>query len=268
MICFLCRLIDFGTDEHEYDDVQDLPEKSTTNNQSPLENSQNDNNNIVNNHNSKNIASTSAGTTTKATTNLPTSRPGDINSNNNLELPPELPPPKQKSSAVNSKAGKTKSSKTTKSKIPRSPSLASSLSYNNFQPPPISGIPPQTPPLPLGYQSKGKSQNPPASPLINNNVSIFSSSTNNNNNNNNIMAGGSGLGSKGGGLSASNGNAQRNSANMSANSRRPQIQISTPIAGESLKNFQYLTLTVRKDENGYGMKVSFNECDFPILTGY
>ncbi|XP_065366729.1 uncharacterized protein RhoGEF2 isoform X2 [Calliphora vicina] len=250
------RLIDFGTDEHEYDEVQDLPEESTANNQSLLYNSQNDNNNIVHNNNNNIIA----GTSTATATNIPTSAASVSNSNNNnnnFELPPELQPPKQKSSAINSKAGKTKSStKASKSKIPRSPSLASTLSYNNFQPPPISGIPPQTPPLPLGYQSKGKSLNPATSPLTNNNVSIFTS--NSSNSNNNIMAGGSGnsgLGG-GGGLSASNGNAQRNSANMSANSRRPQIQISTPIAGESLKNFQYLTLTVRKDENGYGMKVS------------
>ncbi|KAM7343585.1 rho guanine nucleotide exchange factor 2 isoform 3-T3 [Cochliomyia hominivorax] len=257
------RLIDFGTDEHEYDEVQDLPEESTANNQSLLYNTQNDNNNIVNNNI---IAGTSTTSTTAATaTNIPTSAATTLsatvlnsnnnNNNNNLDLPPELPPPKQKNSALNSKAAKTKSSsKSSKSKIPRSPSLASTLSYNNFQPPPISGIPPQTPPLPLGYQNKGKSLNPPISPLANNNVSIFT-----NNSSNNIMAGGSGnsgLGSGGGGLSASNGNAQRNSANMSANSRRPQIQISTPIVGESLKNFQYLTLTVRKDENGYGMKVS------------
>lgn len=55
-------------------------------------------------------------------------------------------------------------------------------------------------------------------------------------------------------LSGSNSNAHRNSANMAANSRRTQI--SSPLPGESAKNFQFLTLTVRKDENGYGMKVS------------
>ena len=79
-----------------------------------------------------------------------------------------------------------------------------------------------------------------------------------NNTANSGNGGGSGGGS--GSLSTSNGNAaQRNSSNMSsaANSRRQQIQISTPVAaGEPMKNFQFLTLTVRKDENGYGMKVS------------
>ncbi|TMW47873.1 hypothetical protein DOY81_007057 [Sarcophaga bullata] len=284
------RLIDFGTAEHEYDEVQDLPEESTANNQSLLfqnnrrnsnsnsnsSNNNNDNNNTVNNNSNNNTNITGIPTTT--------SRPAAVdNSNNNhLELPPELPPPKQnKSSSVlntPTKSGKTKTSSSSKSskssKIPRSPSLASTLSYNNFQPPPISGIPSQTPPLPLGYQSKGKGNlNPSTSPLASNNVSIFTNNSNNNinnnnNNNSNIMAGGnnsgnvggSGSGSGGvGGLSTSNGNAaQRNSTNMSsANSRRQQIQISSPVAaGEPMKNFQFLTLTVRKDENGYGMKVS------------
>uniref|UniRef100_A0A1I8PQE1 PDZ domain-containing protein n=2 Tax=Stomoxys calcitrans TaxID=35570 RepID=A0A1I8PQE1_STOCA len=68
------------------------------------------------------------------------------------------------------------------------------------------------------------------------------------------MAGGSSANS-GGGLASSN-SGQRNSVNMAANTRRPQLQISSPIAGESPKNFLFLTLTVRKDENGYGMKVS------------
>ncbi|XP_059226165.1 uncharacterized protein LOC106086517 isoform X2 [Stomoxys calcitrans] len=227
------RLIDFGAEEHDYDEVQDLPEESTATDQSLLSAQ---NNNIV-----------------SGTGNLsPASGIGPLNNNNNFDSAPELPPPKQNKSTVNSnaKASKTKSSKSSKSKIPRSPSLASTLSYNNFQPPPISGIPPQTPPLPLGYQNKGKSQNSPTVPLDNSNAHFFS----NNPTNSNIMAGGSSANS-GGGLASSN-SGQRNSVNMAANTRRPQLQISSPIAGESPKNFLFLTLTVRKDENGYGMKVS------------
>lgn len=37
---------------------------------------------------------------------------------------------------------------------------------------------------------------------------------------------------------------------------RRQQQVSPSGIGESTKHFHYLTLTVRKDENGYGMKVS------------
>lgn len=229
------RLIDFGADEHEYDEVQDFPEESTANNQSLLS--------VQNN----NFAAGSGISVPSEDAVLSSS----IN-NNNIDLPPELPPPKQNKSLVNSnsKTGKTKSSKSSKSKIPRSPSVASALSYNNFQPPPISGIPPKTPPLPLGYQSKGKPLNSPTA-LQDNNAQFFSGA----NINSNIMAGGnSGNSGSSISLSGSNSNAHRNSANMAANSRRPQI--SSPLPGESPKNFQFLTLTVRKDENGYGMKVS------------
>lgn len=37
--------------------------------------------------------------------------------------------------------------------------------------------------------------------------------------------------------------------------RQQQQQVSSSSSGESIKHFHYLTLTVRKDENGYGMKV-------------
>ncbi|XP_075168419.1 rho guanine nucleotide exchange factor 2 isoform X2 [Haematobia irritans] len=233
------RLIDFGAEEHDYDEVQDLPEESTATDQSLLS--------VQNN----NFASGKRNS-------LPAGGSGLSNNNNhsNIELAPELPLPKQNKSVVNNntKASKTKVSKSSKSKIPRSPSLASALSYNNFQPPPISGIPPQTPPLPLCYQNKGKPLNSPTSPIDTNHAHFFSGS----HTNSNIMAGGSSAGSGGGVgcVTNSNGSAQRNSVNMAANSRRPQIQISSPISGESGKNFQFLTLTVRKDENGYGMKVS------------
>lgn len=36
LIFIASRLIDFGADEHEYDEVQDFPEESTANNQSLL----------------------------------------------------------------------------------------------------------------------------------------------------------------------------------------------------------------------------------------
>ncbi|XP_073811102.1 rho guanine nucleotide exchange factor 2 isoform X2 [Musca autumnalis] len=224
------RLIDFGADEHDYDEVQDLPEESTANNQSLLSS---------NNNNSASISECSPKT-------------GERESFINNNLVPELPLPKQsKNSLSNTKSSKTKSSKASKSKIPRSPSLASTLGYNNFQPPPISGIPPQTPPLPLAYQNKGKTPNSPTTPLDTNNANFFGS------NHTNVMAGGNSANSGGSiGLSSTNGSAQRNSLNMAANSRRSQTQISSPVPGESPKNFQFLTLTVRKDENGYGMKVS------------
>lgn len=243
-------MIDFGADEHEYDEVQDLPEESTANNQSLLS-AQNNIFTVGSGANSN--SSVAAEETTSINKNI-------TSSECQLDLPPQLPPPKQNkplnNNIISSKAsGKIKVQKSSKSKIPRSPSLASALSYSNFQPPPISGIPPQTPPLPVGYTNKGKSLNSPTSPASNNNVHFFAG----NSNNNNIMAGGNssngGAGVGGIGLSSSNSNAQRNSANMAANSRRPQIQISSPIVAESPKNFQYLTLTVRKDENGYGMKV-------------
>ncbi|XP_049308443.1 uncharacterized protein LOC105226277 isoform X3 [Bactrocera dorsalis] len=271
------RLIDFGIDEHEYDEVQELPDESNINPQ---------------------IATT--------TTDLhlqQQQQPLLHNTNNNntitTDTPPELPPPKQ-NKLKNSKKSKSKS------KIPRSPSLAASssaagssgnisITNNNNNSNFGSGItyspiPPQTPPLPVNYQqSKLKHMNggniTPTTPLANfgagfspvtpttptilvsnsvggNNVAFASTPTGGSVGGVAVMGGGSvplsgGLGangtSAGGGVNVTNAGNQRGSVNM-ASARRPQLQI-TPIP-ESPKNFQYLTLTVRKDENGYGMKVS------------
>ncbi|XP_061399926.1 uncharacterized protein LOC133335632 [Musca vetustissima] len=221
------RLIDFGADEHDYDEVQDLPEESTANNQS-----------ILSSNSDNPVPLSECPVATR-----------DTKTSNNNNVVPELPLPKQVKSALNNnKSSKTKSSKASKSKIPRSPSLASALGYSNFQPPPISGIPPQTPPLPVAYQNKGKASYSPTT-VDNNNAHFFGSS------HTNLMAGGNSVNSGGSlGLSTTNGGGQRNSLNMAANTRRSQI--SSPASGESPKNFQFLTLTVRKDENGYGMKVS------------
>ncbi|KAL9914982.1 rho guanine nucleotide exchange factor 2 isoform 2-T9 [Glossina fuscipes fuscipes] len=245
------RLIDFGVNKHKYEEVQGLSEESTNNRSSlPVGITCNSD------HKSKdsNIASielSPSKAATKATTKLDNQSP-------------EIPYSEQRSSAkantntngnnnsgINLKGGKKKSPKS--SKIPRSPSLTSCLSggntYNNFQPPPISGIPPRTPPLPLSYQNRIKSMN---------GHGIAAISTNNNNNDN-VVGNSTGNVTSGGGgtinITPANGQAYRNSTNMVPSARRPQVQIPS-IAGESAKNFQYLTLTVRKDENGYGMKVS------------
>ncbi|XP_030386773.1 uncharacterized protein LOC115633450 isoform X2 [Scaptodrosophila lebanonensis] len=245
------RLIDFGTDEHEYDEVQELPEESS------------------NQHNADSHSTGEGAGATIAAVGGSTAAAADA------ELPPELPPPKQKS--VKNSKNKQKLKSANKSKIPRSPSLASSLSCLASS---ISGnhntnnnVPPQTPPLPASYQQQNKAKHmngggatpaaTPTSPTGFNNA-------NNNSINSTIMGGGVQLNPSnisGGGV------AQRGSLNLStsassasAATRRPQIQISsiaeaqatTPTTPNSAspKNFQYLTLTVRKDEIGYGMKVS------------
>ncbi|XP_053966054.1 uncharacterized protein LOC128868234 [Anastrepha ludens] len=301
------RLIDFGIDEHEYDEVQELPDESNINPQ---------------------IATTTTEIQQQQQPLL------HISSNNNspstitTDLPPELPPPKQ-NKVKNSKKNKSKS------KIPRSPSLASSsasgsgalatsgsnnrLNNNNnnnfgsainYSQAAVSGstayspIPPQTPPLPANYQqSKLKHMNgggnvtptlktpqtplaifgagispvTPTTPTIlvsnsggNNNVGFASTPTVGSVGGLAVMGGGSmplggglsangsnvvgsGGGGGGGGVNVPGAGNQRGSVNM-ASARRTQMQIS-PIP-ESPKHFQYLTLTVRKDENGYGMKVS------------
>ncbi|CAD7011309.1 unnamed protein product [Ceratitis capitata] len=297
------RLIDFGIDEHEYDEVQELPDESNISpqiatttadiflQQQQQQQQQSLLQNPINNNNSTNNLSTT-------------------------DFPPELPPPKQ-NKLKNSKKNKTKS------KIPRSPSLASSGSgsggaltnvasntnhhtinnnnnQNNFGSTiAYSPIPPQTPPLPVNYQqSKLKHMNggnttttpttpqtplaafgtgfspvTPTTPTIlvsnsgtggNNNVGFASTPTGGSVGGLAVMGGGSvppsggaGLGANGSSVSGGGsgggvaGN-QRGSVNM-ASARRPQLQI-TPIP-ESPKHFQFLTLTVRKDENGYGMKV-------------
>lgn len=126
-----------------------------------------------------------------------------------------------------------------------------------------------TPTTPLTNFGAGFSPVTPTTPTIlvsnsvgGNNVAFASTPTGGSVGGVAVMGGGSvplsgGLGangtSTGGGVSVTSTGNQRGSVNM-ASARRPQLQIS-PIP-ESPKNFQYLTLTVRKDENGYGMKVS------------
>ncbi|XP_036333310.1 uncharacterized protein LOC118744410 isoform X2 [Rhagoletis pomonella] len=300
---FESRLIDFGIDEHEYDEVHELPEESNINPQ---------------------IATTTTDIHVQQQQPLlhATNTKNNNNSTNTTDLPPELPPPKQ-NKVKNSKKNKSKS------KIPRSPSLASSSSSaalttttgggsnhlnnsgNNFgsainysqsvsggRNTPYSSIPPQTPPLPANYQQSklqhmnggnvtptqkipqtplgafgaGISPVTPTTPTIlvsnsggNNNVGFASTPTGGSVvvGGLAVMGGGSvplsgGLGANGSsvggnGVGGGGGGNQRGSVNM-ASARRPQLQIS-PIP-ESPKHFQYLTLTVRKDENGYGMKVS------------
>uniref|UniRef100_A0A0A1XHV9 Rho guanine nucleotide exchange factor 12 n=1 Tax=Zeugodacus cucurbitae TaxID=28588 RepID=A0A0A1XHV9_ZEUCU len=275
------RLIDFGIDEHEYDEVQELPDESNINPQIATTTTdlhlQQQQQPLLHNTNANN------------------------NNTNTTDLPPELPPPKQ-NKLKNSKKNKSKS------KIPRSPSLAATSNAGNSSNLNISNnngnfgsgisyspIPPQTPPLPLNYQqSKLKHMNggnitptgTPTTPLANfgagfspvtpttptilvsnsvggNNVAFASTPTGGSVGAVAVMGGGSvplsggvvganGT-SAGSGVGVAGTGNQRGSVNM-ASARRPQLQIS-PIP-ESPKNFQYLTLTVRKDENGYGMKVS------------
>ncbi|XP_068146998.1 uncharacterized protein RhoGEF2 isoform X2 [Drosophila tropicalis] len=263
------RLIDLCTDEHEYDEVQELPEESSTQSLQSSEISGNGGtNNTIN-------ASSALGLGAVASVGP---------SGSSVDLPPELPPPKQKS-VKNSKNKQKQKSSANKSKIPRSPSLASSLSslasslsgshsnnHNNNN-----SVPPQTPPLPAGYQQSNKQKkhmnggkvtasdaasagsavagaaNPTASSTVTalNNV--------NNNSNMNIMIGDD---------KAATG-AGAGSPPESTGGTHPQIQITSAVETTvttpttpstpnlaSPKNFQYLTLTVRKDENGYGMKVS------------
>lgn len=246
---YRCRLIDFGVNKHKYEEVQGLSEESTNNRSSlPVGITCN------NNHKSKdsNIASIELSPSQAATKTTKLD-------NQAIESPHSEPKSSVKASTngnnnsgINLKGGKKKSPKSLKSKIPRSPSLTSCLSgntYNNFQPPPISGIPPRTPPLPLSYQNRIKSMNGHGIATI----------TTNNNNNDNVVGNNTGNVTSGGGTiniqTPANGQAYRNSTNMVPSARRPQVQIPS-VTGESPKNFQYLTLTVRKDENGYGMKVS------------
>ncbi|XP_023037751.1 uncharacterized protein LOC6640155 isoform X3 [Drosophila willistoni] len=266
------RLIDLCTDEHEYDEVQELPEESSTQSLQSSEISSNGGTN----------ASSALGLGAVASVGP---------SGSSVDLPPELPPPKQKS-VKNSKNKQKQKSSAIKSKIPRSPSLASSLSslasslsgshsnnHNNNN----NNVPPQTPPLPAGYQQSNKQKKHmnggkvPASDAASAASAAASaanpttSSTNtalnnaNNNSNMNIMIGddkaatGAGAGAGGGAPPVSE----------STGGTHPQIQVTSAVETTvttpttpstpnlaSPKNFQYLTLTVRKDENGYGMKVS------------
>ncbi|KAM8714139.1 hypothetical protein ACLKA7_014310 [Drosophila subpalustris] len=251
------RLIDFGTDDHEYDEVQELPEESSnpTAKVSQGSNNTGDNNNIDTPSSSADVGGPST----------------------SVDTPPELPPPKQKS--VKNSKNKQKQ-KANKSKIPRSPSLASSLSSlassfsgshshsNNNNSNNNNNVPPQTPPLPTSYQQQNKKKakhmngadndgGASATPMATAPTTTTTTTTASNVNNNKTPT------SDGDGNISNNTNTMETTSGSSGN-RRPTIQI-TPIPQvttpttpnpASPKNFQYLTLTVRKDENGYGMKVS------------
>ncbi|XP_023171235.2 uncharacterized protein LOC111599722 isoform X2 [Drosophila hydei] len=246
------RLIDFGTDDHDYDEVQDLPEESNNQLQQPT--SQSHSSNICDNSVTASTTIAGVGGTTE-------------------DSPPELPPPKQKS--VKNSKNKQKQKSANKSKIPRSPSLASSFSnlassisgINN------SNVPPQTPPLPTSYQQTNKNKTKLMNGAENNGGVGATSVTGlvapdpsnildcnrSSNSDSNLMESG---------VLTTDGSCGTNLVMTQdypcASGSRSQIQLN-PIAQvqkpptpnpASPKNFQYLTLTVRKDDNGYGMKVS------------
>ncbi|KRG05553.1 uncharacterized protein LOC6581186 isoform X3 [Drosophila mojavensis] len=240
------RLIDFGTDDHDYDEVQDLPKESND----QLLQSTSQSQNIDDNPSTSTVAG--AGGTAE-------------------DSPPVLPPPKQKS--VKNSKNKQKQKSANKSKIPRSPSLASSFSNLASS---ISGInnnntsvPPQTPPLPTSYQKPNKNKAKLMNGVEKKGVASAPSGT--------ILAVPD-LDCKGSSNSDSNlmdscalvtdGDCGTNlgisqdypctSGSRSHIQLSPINQVQKPATPSpaSPKNFQYLTLTVRKDDNGYGMKVS------------
>lgn len=252
-------MIDFGTDDHDYDEVQDLPEESNNQLQQPT--SQSHSSNICDNSVTASTTIAGVGGTTE-------------------DSPPELPPPKQKS--VKNSKNKQKQKSANKSKIPRSPSLASSFSnlassisgINN------SNVPPQTPPLPTSYQQTNKNKTKLMNGAENNGGVGATSVTGlvapdpsnildcnrSSNSDSNLMESG---------VLTTDGSCGTNLVMTQdypcASGSRSQIQLN-PIAQvqkpptpnpASPKNFQYLTLTVRKDDNGYGMKVSIqHKSDF------
>ncbi|XP_070066508.1 uncharacterized protein RhoGEF2 isoform X3 [Drosophila virilis] len=237
------RLIDFGTDDHEYDEVHELPDESNNQLLQPTSTSQNS-------HIGDNSVAASS---TIAVV-------GGTATEDSL---PELPPPKQKS--VKNSKNKQKQKSANKSKIPRSPSLASSFSslassfsgsHNNNN-----NVPPQTPPLPSSYQQQNKK----------NKAKLMNGAENSDCASaapaaalavpgpceSNVMGPGVLLSP----VLTADGDVGTSPCSTGS---RPQTQL-TPIAPvqkpmtpnpASPKNFQYLTLTVRKDDNGYGMKVS------------
>ncbi|XP_064535825.1 uncharacterized protein RhoGEF2 isoform X4 [Drosophila montana] len=242
------RLIDFGTDDHEYDEVHELPEESNNQLLQSTSTSQNS-------HTGDNSAVASSTTAVAGGTATEDSLP-------------ELPPPKQKS--VKNSKNKQKQKSANKSKIPRSPSLASSFSslassfsgsHNNNN-----NVPPQTPPLPSSYQQQNKknkaklmngaenSDCASATPVAALAVPGPCES--------NLMGTGVLLSPV---LTADGDGITNVGTSPCSTGSRPQTLQLTPIAPvqkpmtpnpASPKNFQYLTLTVRKDDNGYGMKVS------------
>ncbi|XP_017049565.1 uncharacterized protein LOC108093793 isoform X2 [Drosophila ficusphila] len=270
------RLIDLYTDEHEYDEVQELPEESSI---QPPESS-------ASNPNTNGARHSGPGTATGAGTSAVAPQSPAIV----VDSVPELPAPKQKS-VKNSKSKQKQKQLSNKSKIPRSPSLASSLSSlasslsghrdrdkdrdkdrdrENHQ-----SVPPQTPPLPASYKQSqmngdtttaaggGGVLSAPATPTSANNNNASNS---NNNNNGSIMGGGVQLNQSDNGNPVLQAPGERSSLNLTplardlggGHSQEPTTPATTPTTPSQAlpKSFQYLTLTVRKDGNGYGMKVS------------
>ncbi|XP_016988743.1 uncharacterized protein LOC108051233 isoform X2 [Drosophila rhopaloa] len=265
------RLIDLYTDEHEYDEVQELPEESSI--QPPESSASHTSTNGVSNSD----PGTASGAGSAAGAVAPQS-PAIV-----VDSVPELPAPKQKS-VKNSKSKQKQKQSANKSKIPRSPSLASSLSSlasslsghrdrdkdrdkdrdreNQNQ----NSVPPQTPPLPASYKQSqmngdtttvaGGGVSAPATPTCANN-------NNASNNNGSIMGGGVQSNQSDNTSTVLQAPGERSSLNLTPLSRelggghaQEPTTPATPPPTPLPKNFQYLTLTVRKDGNGYGMKVS------------
>ncbi|KMY94444.1 uncharacterized protein Dsimw501_GD11240, isoform E [Drosophila simulans] len=267
------RLLDLYTDEHEYDEVQEIPEESSI---QPPETSASHTSTNGSSHSGPGTA-TGPGATSAGPSAVAPQSPAIV-----VDSVPELPAPKQKS-VKNSKSKQKQKQLANKSKIPRSPSLASSLSSLASS---LSGhrdrdkdrdkdrenqnaVPPQTPPLPSSYKqtqmngdstvAAGGGVSAPATPTAANN-------NNASHNNGSIMGGGVQLNQSDNANPVLQAPGERSSLNLTPLSRdlggghtqestTPATTPTTPSLALP-KNFQYLTLTVRKDSNGYGMKVS------------
>ncbi|XP_032571480.1 uncharacterized protein LOC6609537 isoform X1 [Drosophila sechellia] len=267
------RLLDLYTDEHEYDEVQEIPEESSI---QPPETSASHTSTNGSSHSGTGTA-TGPGATSAGPSAVAPQSPAIV-----VDSVPELPAPKQKS-VKNSKSKQKQKQLANKSKIPRSPSLASSLSSLASS---LSGhrdrdkdrdkdrenqnaVPPQTPPLPSSYKqtqmngdstaAAGGGVSAPATPTAANN-------NNASHNNGSIMGGGVQLNQSDNANPVLQAPGERSSLNLTPLSRdlggghtqestTPATTPTTPSLALP-KNFQYLTLTVRKDSNGYGMKVS------------
>ncbi|KAH8321923.1 hypothetical protein KR067_009816, partial [Drosophila pandora] len=275
--CSLTRLIDLY--EHEYDEVQELPEETSI---QPPESSAINPSTSTNGATNSGTGTTPTGAVSASGSGTGTTAAGPSGGVSStapapaiaVDSVPELPAPKQKS-VKNSKNKQKQKQVANKSKIPRSPSLASSLSSlastlsghrdrdkdRDRDRDTQSSVPPQTPPLPASYQQANKQGQmngdtttvpgggvtTPSTPTSLNNNNANSS---NNNNNGSIMTGGV----PGNQSESVQTPGERSSLNL-GHSQEPTTPGTTP--GIVLpKNFQYLTLTVRKDGNGYGMKVS------------
>ncbi|XP_017078480.1 uncharacterized protein LOC108112747 isoform X2 [Drosophila eugracilis] len=274
------RLIDLYTDEHEYDEVQELPEESSI--QPPESSASNPSTNGASHSGPGTAIGSGTGTSAGGPTSVASQSPAIV-----VDSVPELPAPKQKSVKNTKSKQKQKQLAANKSKIPRSPSLASSLSSlasslsghrdrdkdrekdrdrdNHNQ----SSVPPQTPPLPASYKQSqmngdtttaaGGGVSAPATPTSANN-------NNASNNNGSIMGGGGHLNQSDHANPVLQAPGERSSLNLTplsrdmggGHSQEPTTPATTPTTPSIAlpKNFQYLTLTVRKDNNGYGMKVS------------